>query len=55
MNIDNKSTICLEVTSIEKYQQQEKQDNTNEDSDIENIDQIPPNKRETIGALEKVR
>ena len=56
INVDNKIAIYLKMTTKELTCEflQEKQDNASKDSDIENINQIPPNETETVEAIQKV-
>ncbi|GBM95994.1 hypothetical protein AVEN_271382-1, partial [Araneus ventricosus] len=57
VNIDNDIAICSQasVKVLTSEFLEEKQNSSGEDSDVENMDQTPPNKTETIEALEKVR
>ncbi|GBM31405.1 hypothetical protein AVEN_256859-1 [Araneus ventricosus] len=56
-NIDNDIAICSQATvkALTAEFLEEKQNSSGEDSGVENMDQTPPNKTETIEALEKVR
>ncbi|GBN59667.1 hypothetical protein AVEN_28418-1 [Araneus ventricosus] len=57
VNIDNDVTICSQATVkvLTSEFLEEKPNSSGEDSDVENMDQTPPNKTETIEALAKVR
>ncbi|GBL85559.1 hypothetical protein AVEN_34709-1 [Araneus ventricosus] len=57
VNIDNDIAICSQATvkALTSEFLEEKQNSSGEDSDAKNMDQTPPNKAETIEALEKVR
>ncbi|GBO42497.1 hypothetical protein AVEN_186484-1 [Araneus ventricosus] len=57
INIDNDIAICSQATvkALTSEFLEEKQNSSDEDSDVENMDQTPSNKTETIEALEKVR
>ncbi|GBL89945.1 Tigger transposable element-derived protein 4 [Araneus ventricosus] len=57
VNIYNDIAICSQATvkALASEFLESKQNSSGEDSDVENMDQTPPNKTETIEALEKVR
>ncbi|GBN18590.1 hypothetical protein AVEN_112907-1 [Araneus ventricosus] len=57
VNIDNDIAIFSQATvkALTSEFLEEKQNSSGEDSGVENMDQTPPNKTETIEALEKVR
>ncbi|GBM50296.1 hypothetical protein AVEN_219066-1 [Araneus ventricosus] len=56
VNINNCIAICSQanIKALTSEFLEEKQSSSGEDSDVENIDHTPPNKTETIEALEKV-